>query len=434
MRVRWRSVVRIAFRVVAVPASVLVALLAIGSSNVAAQSQTLGAACSAVGITDAASCASLASSFSSGCTSAGGTITGSGTGTTCTGGSGSTATAAAAIGSSSPAQLGQAAQQSAQTVTQAGNNATRSAITGRRDQIQRRITGQGMGQTQNLGAMFLGSKDDPDSQMMGLTKGYQSAPSPLGVWVQGFYDRESRTGHDGFDDGRTTNTSGVIGGVDYQFNKVFSRNDVYLFGVLTGFTEGRVKADSLARTHVEGPSVGIYSVYVTGGLSVDFNSKIDFLSVDQSTSFSAFSADLKNYVTAANVNYKIYAAGGWVEPTIGTIYTVTKWDDGFGALDGHSVRVQGGLRFGQTLNWGRVVVEPTLTGLLYSDIVIDPSSPTNTPPTDEGRLFEQAIFKLNFDFGQGLSSSVEGEVRHGDVGSGSHVVGAAGRLGVRYQW
>jgi hypothetical protein len=48
-------------------------------------------------------------------------------------------------------------------------------------------------------------------------------------------------------------------------------------------------------------------------------------------------------------------------------------------------------------------------------------------PTDEGKVFGQGIARLNFIWNANVSSYLEGEVR-GREG----VLGAAGRLGLRY--
>jgi len=48
-------------------------------------------------------------------------------------------------------------------------------------------------------------------------------------------------------------------------------------------------------------------------------------------------------------------------------------------------------------------------------------------PTDQNKIFGQATAKLNFDWGRGLSSYVEGEVRGRD-----NALGVAARLGVTY--
>src|SRR5262249_21269204 len=132
-----------------------------------------------------------------------------------------------------------------------------------------------------------------------------------------------------------------------------------------------------------------------------------------------------------------FFSGGWYKPTIGAIYTVTRWDSALSALDGHTVRVQGGVRLGHSFTSAGVVIEPTVAAMLYSDVVIEGGNITTvglTTPTDEGKLFELGSLKLNFDFGKGLSTSVEAEVRHGSLDHGAEVVGAAGRVGVRYKW
>ena len=48
---------------------------------------------------------------------------------------------------------------------------------------------------------------------------------------------------------------------------------------------------------------------------------------------------------------------------------------------------------------------------------------------DQGLMRGQGILALNFDFGYGMSSFVQG-----DVYGGAHLFGAGGRAGLRYQW
>jgi hypothetical protein len=228
-----------------------------------------------------------------------------------------------------------------------------------------------------------------------------------------------------------------MGGIDYTTYRLFAPNDALVVGLLAGAMEMRSTSVVDVRTRIDGPSLGVYGVYVNGGFSVDVNAKVDFLALDQASALP-ISADLKTYASAANVNYKFDVGGGWIEPTAGAIYTVTRWDSGLSGLDGHTVRIQGGVRFGQSFNVGAVTIEPTLLGLLYSDVVIEGGNINNfgapLAPSDEGKLFEQASLKLNFDFNNGLSTSIEGEVRHGSLDHGAEVVGAAGRVGLRYRW
>ena len=333
------------------------------------------------------------------------------------------------------AHLLEQAKAAAATASEISENAIQAALRDIRDRLQDKAATAAKEKPQGLGARTSYAQDNG---MMGLTRSQTTTlPSSVAVWVQGYVDREWRDSNLGFLDGRTATTTGAIGGIDYTSYRLFSANDAFVVGILAGVTQVRSSSILDVKTRVDGPSVGIYGVYVNGGFSADFNSKVDFLALDQS-SVIPLSSDLRTYTTAANLNYKFDVGGGWIEPTIGAIYTVTRWDSLLSALDGHTVRVQGGVRFGQSFKQGDVTIEPTLLGLLYSDVVIEGGN-INTvgvplSPTDEGRLFEQASLKLNFDFGNGLSSSIEGEVRHGDLNHGAEVVGAAGRVGLRYKW
>ena len=332
------------------------------------------------------------------------------------------------------AHLREQARAAAASASEVSMNAIQSALKDIRDRIQRKAS-LGSGEAaQGLGAR---SVQQNDGSMMGLTRTPESLPSPFAVWVQGYADREWRDSNFGFIDGRTTTTYGAIGGVDYTSYRVFSQNDAFVFGILTGITELRTDSIVGAKTKIDGPSVGLYGVYVNGGFSVDFNSKVDFLALDQSAALSALSSNLTSYATAGNLNYKFDVGGGWIEPTVGAIYTLTRWDSAMSALDGHTVRLQGGLRLGQSFTFAGVVIEPTVAAMLYSDVVIEGGNVTTVglaTPNDEGKLFELGSLKFNFDFGKGLSTSLEAEVRHGSLGHGAEVVGAAGRVGLRYKW
>src|SRR5262245_53138528 len=331
------------------------------------------------------------------------------------------------------AHLLQQAQAAAQSASQVSMSAVQSALRDIRDRLQNKASA-GKQLPQGLGAGSLAQ----ESVMMGLTRSPQPAlPGSFGAWVQGYVDRDWRDSNFGFIDGRTTTTAGAIGGIDYTSFRVFSPNDAFVVGVLAGTTDLHATSVVGVKTKVDGPAVGAYGVYVNGALSLDFSSKVDFLSLDQA-SVLPLSSDVRVYTTAANINYKIDIAGAWIEPTAGASFTVTRWDDALNALDGHTVRVQGGVRFGQTFTYHGVTIEPTLLALLYSDVVIEGGNISTVgfplAPSDEGLLFEQASLKLNFDFGNGLSTSIEGEVRHGDLRHGGEDVAAAGRVSLRYRW
>jgi hypothetical protein len=257
------------------------------------------------------------------------------------------------------------------------------------------------------------------------------------LWGQGFGDIEWRTGtFNGIDIGRRTETVGAIGGADVAITNIFSSSDVYVIGVLGGFTSARVKNNDGSTATVDGPGVGFYSIYINGGFSTDATFKADFFDLNRSAvGVPDLGLSLTNYVSAFNVNYKFSTTPWWIEPTIGASYTSTVWDGASSALgfqDGHTWRIQGGVRVGTSFDWNGVTVEPTLAAMAYSDVEIQGGTIAVAVgqlavPTDEGKVFGQGIAKLNFIWNKNVSSYLEGEVR-GREG----VLGAAGRLGLRY--
>ena len=211
------------------------------------------------------------------------------------------------------------------------------------------------------------------------------------------------------------------------------------------------------RANVSGPTVGVYGTYFNGGFSTDVTAKFDFLTLNQtfndllattrfstpSSSFSsAGSVNLLNSTVVGNLNYRFdLYPNFWIEPTVGVQYTNSSYGSGafqLGLADGNLVRVQGGARFGtSTLLGDRVLMTTTLTGLAYNDVVVQGGFvPVNAfngnnllVQADQGLMRGEGILALNFDFGNGWSSLVLG-----DVYGGAHLFGAGGKAAVRYQW
>ena len=103
-----------------------------------------------------------------------------------------------------------------------------------------------------------------------------------------------------------------------------------------------------------------------------------------------------------------------------------------GMTDGTDVRVQAGARFGSDFDLAGIHFHETLTLLAYDDVVISGGTPAVAfavpmAPTDEGKVFGQAIGKLEAELTKNWSASVEGEFR-GHRG----IYGVAGRVGVTY--
>src|SRR5215831_15168440 len=217
---------------------------------------------------------------------------------------------------------------------------------------------------------------------------------------------------------------------------------------------------------VSGPTVGAYATYFSAGFSTDVTAKFDFLTVNETFNdllattglggaasgfvapppFLAFSGagsvSLLNSTVVGNLNYRFdLYPNFWIEPTVGVQYTNSSYGSGaaqLGLADGNLVRVQGGARFGTSILLSNgVLMTPILTGLAYNDVVVQGGvlqvsafqGNNLLAQSDQGFMRGEGIFALNFDFGYGMSSFVQG-----DVYGGAHLFGAGGRGGLRYQW
>jgi hypothetical protein len=284
-----------------------------------------------------------------------------------------------------------------------------------------------------------------------------------------------------------TSTVGFVAGADLTSRGLFFANDGFIAGVTAGYTSSQLKLSTVAtdvtsignagnqnparvgtgvsslRATVSGPTVGSYATYFNGGFSTDFTAKFDFLTVDETfndllattgpasgassppgfISFAgAGSVNLLNSTVVGNLNYRFdLYPNVWIEPTVGVQYTNSSYGSGasqLGLADGNLVRVQGGARFGtSTLLSNGVLMTTTLTGLAYNDVVVQggfvpvlASLGNNLlVQADQGLMRGEGILALNFDFGNGWSSLVLG-----DVYGGAHLFGAGGKAAVRYQW
>jgi len=273
-----------------------------------------------------------------------------------------------------------------------------------------------------------------------------------------------------------TSTVGFVAGADLTTQGLFSG---FIAGVTTGYTWSEMKLNTSAtaiptagvtssaagvapgtgvsqlRATVSGPTVGGYATYFNAGFSTDVTVKFDFLTVNETfndllattiqtnpfvTFAGAGSVNLLNSTVVGNLNYRFdLYPNFWVEPTVGVQYTNSSYGSGaaqLGLADGNLVRVQGGARFGtSTLLSNGVLMTPTLTGLAYNDVVVQGGvlpafafqGNNLLAQSDQGFMRGQGILTLNFDFGNGMSSFVQG-----DVYGGAHLFGAGGRAGIRW--
>ena len=100
--------------------------------------------------------------------------------------------------------------------------------------------------------------------------------------------------------------------------------------------------------------------------------------------------------------------------------------------------VQGGARVGiTTLISDRIPMITTLTGLAYDDVLVAGgfipgaafAANNILAHADQGQVRGRGILAFNFDFGEGLTSFIQGEAR-----GGKGLFGAGGKAGIRYQW
>jgi hypothetical protein len=292
------------------------------------------------------------------------------------------------------------------------------------------------------------------------------------VWGQGYGDYERRSGSGvassgllignaaiPVDLGRNTTTWGFTGGLDATYRNLGWAGDILVAGLLTGYMSSTTtySATSL-KAQIDGPSAGAFATYLNGPFSADLLTRIDFLRVNETFSdllnfnlgavnagtvpFSGSgSTNVNDYVVAGNGNYRLVTTPTWwLEPTAGFRFIYSDFADGSAAMlglkDGHDWRVQGGLRVGTDFFWGTVHVTPTVTGLAYDDVQVTGGVITGGAfpvaaivPSDEGKVRGQGIFNVNFDYGNGVSAFVLGDVR-----GGSDLFAAGGRAGIRYQW
>jgi hypothetical protein len=279
-----------------------------------------------------------------------------------------------------------------------------------------------------------------------------------------------------------TGTVGFQAGGDFTSRGVLFANDGLIAGAMSGYVTSNLTLNTLSlstnlnivrngsghmHADLAGPIAGLYATYFNGGFSTDLLLKVDVLRLSETFTdnlaftsagvdpangdfFPAFiaqfsgsgSTNLIAATVADNLNYRfnIYP-NFWIEPTVGAQYTNTSYGTGaadLGLADGTLVMVQGGARFGTNfLLCDRVRTTAILTGLAYDDVLATGGFIPGLAfegnnvlrNADRGRVRGRGVLALNFDFGQGISSFVQGEAR-----GGQGLFGAGGKAGVRVQW
>ncbi len=266
-------------------------------------------------------------------------------------------------------------------------------------------------------------------------------------WAYGFGDYEVHQNvapNSGADVTRRTATGGALGGFDLTFPGMGRGTDSMMLGFMAGYSSAKLAfpGDVLnTRTQISGTSVGGYVKYFSGPFWNESIFKADLFGLNQDQSFpgggTSNSTAMTVYTLADNFNYRFTLGPGWWEPTVGVQYSSTQYGGNAANLllaNGFDWRVQGGLRTGITFPWNNMIVSTTVTGLAYSDVmingfVIDNGLAPTSLPEDAGKVRGEGIVTANLDLPNGTSVFAQGDVR-----GGRDLLAAGGRLGMRIGW
>lgn len=262
------------------------------------------------------------------------------------------------------------------------------------------------------------------------------------AWVEGLGDWEKRNPLNANDIGRTQNTYGVHAGFDGTWKNAWLPGDFVVAGLVTNWTSSHINlTGSPASLRLEGPGVGLYSMYINGGFSADLVGKFDFLNLNEDLAGLGLpnsSIGVTNAGLSGNVQYKNTFGSSFVEPTAGFMFTRTMFGDNaalMGLQDGSTLRLQAGARFGTAFNANGISFEPTLALLAYSNVIADGTTVATVPvpvpvtPTDKGLVRGEVDPELNLDFNNGYTAYIRGSVYFG-----TELVGGFAKIGVRKQF
>ena len=313
------------------------------------------------------------------------------------------------------------------------------------------------------------------------------------VWAQSYlgYDRHKNIapGNQENPTRRAISAGGIIGADWTQVNRGETVQALQ-FGVFSGYNETRAKlsntffavneADAPPDTlpgggntnyfrqdnkeTIDGPFVGTYMAYVKDQWTFDVAFKADFFDLTQSSTLRQRcdddvgtqngSASVNNYMISANAAHR-YVIGDdnkWWEPMAGLRYTITDFgndpsnsvfrDGGvqptgrLGLEDGTALRLQAGARFGDRVELdGGYLLTTTVGAFLYSDVAVSGFQSVSgqtgeaVGPVDEGKIRVLGQLETRLSMGNGMSYMMQAEIR-----GGGDVIGAAGQLGMRYEW
>jgi hypothetical protein len=292
-----------------------------------------------------------------------------------------------------------------------------------------------------LGYASNGPAGNPLTALKAPPKVAISSGPTWAAWTEGMGDWERRGPLNASDIGRTQTSYGVHAGFDGTWQNTLTAGDYLVAGVVTDWMTTRVNfAGGVGGFRLEGPGVGLYSLYIRGGFSADLTGKVDFLKLAEDFAGAAPNAftDVTNAGLSGNIQYKSSIGSAFIEPTTGFSLTRTMFGDNAAALsltDATTLRVQAGARFSQPYQIHGIIFEPTLGLFVYENVIAEGTTLVTTPfaipisPTDQGLVRGEVDPELNMDFSNGYTAYVRGSVRFG-----TEMAGGFAKLGVRKQF
>lgn len=274
---------------------------------------------------------------------------------------------------------------------------------------------------------------------LGYNKAPGKGPAPIpktyfiSTWAQGAHDHERRTTMFGATPaGSTTTANTAVAGIDVVKIGVATQTDAFVIGGFGTWTTSHSASQQGVNSRSVTPGGGMYASYIAGGYSADFSA------VHTATNSRFFvgaipgGVDTDSLNLAFNTQYKFdLSSKWWVEPTVG--FSVTMMHNSQpNTSDGNTRRFQGGARVGTEFNYGTIRIEPTVTGLAYSDVNVETIHPMGngyTGLSDKGYLWGKGIGKVNVVWTDKFSTSVEGEAR-----GRADVFAYGARVMARYTW
>jgi outer membrane autotransporter protein len=242
----------------------------------------------------------------------------------------------------------------------------------------------------------------------------KAAPAPVpatalnSVWLKGIGSWTTRKSTDSFagadrvfdhDTGYKQDTYGLIGGVNFGRESVFTAADVAMLGLMGGYLDSKVRFNSAGTTyHYTGGTFGVSGSWMAyNGMFVDVLGKGDFLKVGIDMPLVAFgvpgfsmpSANVTTWGVIANIGQRFDQGAWFVEPIATLTYARTKVDDLNLALlgtnvsfgNGESFRGAIGARFGALLPmWQGHRVEASITARVWDEFAGNSNTATFVNP------------------------------------------------------